>query len=536
MKKLIALLLVCCMLCGYSAYAEETIAERVFLDGATELLESINLLRDMVRFDVAYLGNDVFSTLVKGDENLLDVSASANGFHLQAQASEADITVKTDDVILNLQYADVEAWLQSIFLGESPELEIYSEIVMLLYENIILPDMTIDTEEGVHVAYHATAEQLIERLAVAADLLAADERYSAAVDKILPMISVVMGGEIISLSELKEEISRSKEQLKTIETHFDVAFELTANVDFTSIDLTGAIGDSSDQYAMKWTYRNEDDTYKLDGLLWETRVMGEKTRKYEITVSAECKGDLEHNSWSLSFSHPTMGIQLRTSGRIEGSMGSIYINFSAPFDRSSRLLLQLDYAVGEDGLIASANFNPGGMGMYFASLLATEKQLDLNVRSYTGQTVFLLKLLANDDRRLTYGYMEFNQMNNINQYRVDNTIIAEFDGEKLVINENNITITCSGAFESDHEYVILLHAEGEYVNPGEENAFIRLGYEGEAGNFSLYCKAYAPNDEEASISAVFSSSPTEGIKTILHDEADVIRLTPEILLMMMIAQ
>ncbi|MBR5110088.1 MAG: hypothetical protein IK099_07820 [Clostridia bacterium] len=532
MKKLIALVLVCCMLCGYAAYAEETIAERVFLNGAMELLESINLLRDMVRFDVGYSGSDVFSALVKGDGNLLDVSVSANDMRLQAQASETDITVKSEDAILNLQYADVEAWLHSILQGESAELEIYREIVLLLYENIILPDMTVDTEDGLHVSYYAAAEQLMERLAVAADLLAADGRYSAAADQILQMISVAAGGEVTSLSELIEEISRSREQLKTVETDFAVAFELTASADFTRIGLTGAIGDSSDRYAMEWTYGNEGDSFKLDGLLWETRVMGEKTRKYEVTLSAEFKGDLEHHSWSLSFSHPTMGIQLSANGRIEGSMGSVYINFSAPFDRSSRLLLQLDYAVGEDGLIASAYFNPGGMGMHFASLLATEKRLDLSVRTYTGQTVFLLKLLANDDRRLTYGSMEYNQMNNNYQYRATNAITAEFDGEKLVINENNVTITCTGAFESDHEYVITLHAEGENVSPGGEDALIRLGYEGEIGNFSLYCKAYVPNEEEASIFAVFSCLPTEGIPTVLRDEADVIRLTPELLLMM----
>ncbi len=531
MKKLIALLLACCMLFGYAAYAEETVPERVFLQGAVELLESIDLLRDMVRFDVGYLGKDVFSVLVKGDENLLDASLSASDFQLQAQASQTDLSVKSDDVILNLQYADVEELLNAVLPGEASSMEIYRELAMLLYQNIIVPDMTIDSEDGLHIAYKATAEQLMEHLAAVIDLVAADERYSAAADEILQLIAVATRGEKPSLSELKEEISRSIEQIKASETDFLAAFELIADPDFTSIHVTGEIGDSSDKYAMEWTYLNEDDAYKLDGLLWETRIFGEKTRTYEITVSADFCGDWDHNSWSLSFSYPTMGIQLETNGRMEGGMGSIYINFSAPHSRYSRLLLQLDYAMGEDGLIVSAYGNPGGMGMYFASLMASEKQFDLSVRSYSGQTVFLLKLLADDNMRLKYGYMEYSQFN-MYQNRVDDKITAEFDGEKLVIHENNITITCTGAFESDHEYVITLHAEGEYVNPGEENAYIRLGYDGEEGNFSLYCKAYAPNDAEASLSAVFSCSPTEGITALLRDDPSAIRLTPETLLTM----
>ena len=531
MKKIIALLLTCCMLFGYAACAEEAISERVFLNGATELLKSINLLRDMVRFDIGYLGNDVFSALVKADENLVDISASVSDIHLQVQASQADITIKSDETILNLQYADVEALVNAIVGRNASGLKIYGELLTLLFQNIIQPDMTIDTEDGLHITYNATAEQLMERLSTAVELIADDERYSAAADQIIQMISSAVGGELSSLSELKEEINRSKEQAKT--TDFLVAFELIANADYTNIDITGEIGDSSDKYSMKWTYLNEDGAYKLDGLLWETRVLGEKTRKYEITISADFSGDFDHNSWSLDISHPTMGFLLNSNGRKEGSMGSIYINFSAPsFGLSSRLLLQLDYATGEDGLIASAYYNAGGMGTYFASLMATEKQLDLSVRSYSGQNVFLLKLLANDNKHLEYGYMEYTQFN-MYQNRPGDQITAEFDGEKLVINEHNITITCTGAFESDHEYVITLHAEGEYVIPGEENAYIRIGYEGEEGNFSIYGRAYAPNDEKASLSAVFSCTPTEGISTILRDDTNVIRLTPETLLMMM---
>ena len=532
MKKLMAFLLACCMLFGYAAYAEETVAEQVFLQGASKLLNSINLLRDMMRFDVNYLGKDVFSALVKGGENLVDASVSAEDFQLQAQASETDVSVKSDGLILNLQYADVETLLNTQALSMAPNMEIYGELAALLLQTVIVPDTTVDAENGLRIAYRATPEQLLEHFAAYIDLVAADERYSAAADELLRMIAVAVKGEKPSLSDVKAEIERALEQVKASETDFAVAFDLNANADFTNIHVTGEIGDSSDQFAMEWTYRNEGDNHKLDGLLWENKVLGEKTKKYEITVSAFCWGNSDHNSWSFSFSYPTMGIQLNASGRTEGSMGSIYVNYSGTYSRSGRFLLQLDYALGEDGLIASGYCNPGGMGMYYANLMSSGKQFDLSVRSSAGQTLLLLKLLA-EDGQLKYGYMEYSPFNMYQNRLGDNKTTMEFDGEKLVIKANSITVTCTGAFASDHEYVITLHAEGESVRPEEDTAYIRLGYDGEEGNFSLYCKSYGPNEETPSFSAVFSCVPTVGIAALLRDDPAAIRLTPETLLTML---
>lgn len=532
MKKLMAFLLACCMLFGYAAYAEETVAEQVFLQGASKLLNSIDLLRDMVRFDVNYLGKDVFSALVKGGENLLDASVSADDFHLQAQASQTDVSVKSNGVILNLQYADVEALLNTQALGMAPNMEIYGELAALLLQTIIVPDMTVDDENGLHIAYRATPEQLLEHFAAYIDLVAADKRYSAAADELLQMIAVAVKGEKPSLSDLKAEIERALEQVKASETDFVAAFDLNANADFTNIHVTGEIGDSSDQFAMEWTYRNEGDNHKLDGLLWENKVLGEKTKKYEITVSAFFGGNSDHNSWSIAVSAPAMGFELNADGRMERGMGSVWVNYTSLYSRYRRFLLQLDYAVGEDGLIVSGYCNPVGTAMYYASLMASEKQFDLSVRSSTGQALLLLKLLA-EDGRLKYGYMEYSPFNMYQNRLGDNKTTMEFDGEKLVIQASNITVTCTGAFASDHEYVITLHAEGESVRPEEDTAYIRLGYDGEEGNFSLYCKVYGPNEEAPSFSAVFSCVPTEGIAAILRDDPAAIRLTPETLLTML---
>ncbi len=526
MKKLIALLLACCMLFGYAAYAEETVTEKVFLQGVNELLSNINFVRDMLRFDVNYLGKDVFSVLVKGEENLLDASVSASDFQLQAQATQKDVSVKSNGVILNLQYADVETLLNTSALGMAPNMEIYSELATLLFQTVIVPDTTIESEDGLHIAYRATPEQLVEHFAAYIDLVAADERYSATADELLQMIAVAVKGEKPSLSDLKAEIERALEQIKATETDFVVAFDLTADADFTNIHATGEIGDSSDKFAMEWTYRNDGDNHKLDGLLWETKILGEKTQKYEITVSAFYWENSDRNSWSVAVSAPAMGFELSADGRMERGMGSVCINCSALYSRYRRFLLQLDYAMGEDGLIVSGYCNPGGTGMYYASLMLSEKQFDLSVRSSAGQTLLLLKLLA-DDGQLKYGYMEYSPFN---QYRADNKTTAEYDGEKLVIRANNITVTCTGAYESIREYVITLHAEGESVRPEEDTAYIRFGYDGKEGNFSLYCKAYGPNEEEPSFSAVFSCVPTEGIPALLRDDPAVIRLTPETML------
>ena len=536
MKKLVALILICCMLFGYAAAAEETLMESAFLNGAETLLKSIDLARDMLTLNVNVAGNSMFDAKLKQQENMVDLSVSAADATVQTQISDTDISVSANGMAFNLQYADVQALVSSL-TANAPQMEIYQEIVMLLFEKVVMPDVTMDSTDGLHITYAADEKQLLTHLDEFIDGMLADARYSAAAEQALHIITQAAGGEMMTLAQFKEEIQRELEMLDTRETDFAIAFELKADKAFTQVDVTGEIGDSRDKYAMTWTYRKEADSYQLDGLLWETRVIGEKERKYQITVNADFAGDTEQNLWSLTIDHPSVGFNLEASGNQQGKMGSFCFYFNNLYRLGDGFLVQLDYAVEDDGLIATALVTPGRLGNYVATLVLGEQQLNLTVKNTAGRKLFWLNLRADEDRQLKYGYMEYQPNPMANPFNTrpnaaQSKITAEYDGEKLVINQNGVTITCTGAFESDHAYVITLHAEGETVRPEENEAYIRCEYEGEEGNFAFSGRVIDPTGQDALVLR-FACAPTEGMNELLREKDGVIRLTPETLQMLL---
>lgn len=534
MKKLAALLLVCCMLFSCTAAVAENILDSAFIKGAEALLSSIDLTRDMLTLDTEYLGNSVFSAKLKGQDNLIDLSAAAGTNNVQAQISDTDLSVAVDGQTFNLKYSDVEAVIAGMSAGAgNANLELYRKLFTLLLDKAIMPDVATDFLHGTHITYHADEKTLLARLSDFLDAVAAEEKYSAVVEQALQVISKLSCGEPMTLAQFRESLEQEKARLETRESDFAIDFEFTADRAFTKIDITGEIGTAADKYAMTWTYRNDADSYKLDGLLWETRVMGEKTRKYEITVKGDFRGNEESSLWNLSISHPSIGFNLEASGNTEGKMGSFCLYYNHLYRIETGFMVQVDYAVEDDGFIATALVTPGRMGNYIATLVAGEKQFNLTVKNYSGRKLFLLNLLADDEKNLKYGYMECQpdllRGNPYNPRIADtNKITAEYDGEKLVIITNGLTVTCTGEFESDRAYVITMHAEGDTVKPGQENAYIRLEHEGEEGNFSMSCKVIGP-EGEVGIKATLACSPTEGITELLRDREDVIRLTPETL-------
>lgn len=533
MKKLVALILVCCMLFGYAAAAEETLMEAAFLNGAETLLKSIDLARDMLTLNVDVEEKSVFDARVKQQENTVDLSVSAADATVQTQISDTDISLSTNEMTFNLQYADVQALVSSL-TANAPQMEIYQEIVMLLIEKVIMPDVTMDSTNGLHITYAADGKHLLTHLDEFMDAVMADARYSAAAEQALQIIAQVAGGEMMTLAQFKEEIQREIGMLDTRETDFAIAFELTADKAFTQVDVTGEVGDSRDKYAMTWTYKKEADSYQLDGLLWETRVIGEKERKYPITVNADFTGDLEQNLWSLTIDHPSAAFNLEASGNQQGKMGSICFYYNNLYRLGDGFLIQLDYAAEDDGLIATALVTPGHLGNYIATLVLGEQQMNLTVKNNSGRKLFWLNLRADERRQLKYGYMEYQPNPMVNPFNnrpnaPQNKITAEYDGEKLVINQNGVKITCTGAFESNHAYVITLLAEGETVPPEENTAYVRFEYEGEEGNFNFAGRVIDPTGKDA-LAIRFACAPTEGITELLREKDGVIRLTPETLL------
>lgn len=536
MKKLVALLLAVCMLFGSAAIAEKNARETAFLNNLEKLLKTVNLTRDMLTLDVEYEGSSVFSGKMKWQDQMMDLSVSAPDTNLLAQVSETDVTVSVNDSAFNLQFSDAEALIAGLKPGKKSSLDIYKELALFLFQKVIMPDVTMRYSNGTHIVYKADAKQLMTRLVKFLDAVSASKRYAAPAEQLIQAIAWMAGGETMTLAEMKASAEEEIKRLETVETDFAVAFELVADKAFTKIDVTGEIGDSRDKYSMKWNYRSEGDSYKLDGLLWETRVMGEKTRNYEITVKADFRGDKEHNLWNLSVTHPSIGFNVEASGNREGGMGSFFLAYNPMYRMQEGFIVQLDYARSDDGFIATALVTPGRLGNYSATLVAGEKQCNLTVKNSAGRKLFLLNLFANDNKKLKYGYMEYDLNPMINPFSslpaITGKVTALYDGEKLVITSNGVTVTCTAAFESDHAYVITLHGEGESVKSEEDTAYIRLEYEGKKGNFIITGRVIDPTGKDL-MAARFACAPTEGITEILRDWEGVVKLTPETLQMML---
>ncbi|MBR3106881.1 MAG: hypothetical protein IKH30_06815 [Clostridia bacterium] len=538
MKKVVAMLLVFCMLFGYAAAAEESILDSAFAQGIIALLNSFDIARDMLTLNVDYQGGSVFSAKLKGRENMFDLSAAVDGNSLQAQVSDTDISVSADGMTFSLLYEDVEALINSFTSEAAPALEAYKQIFSLLLDKVIMPDVVMDYSDGTHITYSADEKTLLGRLAEFADAVLANEQYIAPVEQAIQLISSITGGEAMTLRQFREQIDAELKRLETAETDFAVAFEFITDNAFTKVDVTGEIGNSFDKYAMTWMYRNEEDAYKLDGLLWETRVMGEKTRKYEITIKTDFRGNEEENIWSLSIDHPSAGFNLEASGNMQENLGSFCFYLNHLYRPESGFMVQLDYALEDDGLMATAFVAPGRMGYYIGTLMVSEKRLNLTVKSYSGRKLFVLNLYADEQNSLKYGYMEYNPsvMNAYNYNRKaimdSSSVTAEYDGEKLIIKSNGVTVTCTGAFESDQAYVITLKAEGESVKPEEDTAYIRFEYEGEEGNYAITGRMIEPQGTDM-VKITLVCEPSEGITEYLRDKEDVIRLTPETIQMML---
>ena len=530
MKRIIALFLILCMLTASAAFAEETMMEKAFLEGAAELLKSIDLQRDMLTLNVDYLGETVLNGAVRGQDNMLDIVLGVNDQQIEAQISDTDITVAVDGAAFNLQYAEVQRVIDTVTeaaAGQDSEVQKLLELGQLLVQKVILPGVQVNNKEGLHITYSATAKELLDNLAEYIDLVLAEEKYEGTLERLLMIAAAASQQQLPSLAELKEQWPMAKESLKNVDSDFSVSFDLTADAAFTAINVTGQIGDSQDLYAMAWTCTRNADQIKADGILTQTMHRGEKTYTAEINVNAEYAGGPEYDDWSLSVSGSGTNFRLTADGCRNGKSGYFNFNYTDFIRRSNCLGIQASYSFSRKGLTAMLNVQPAQSSVYVAEVLVSEKQFNISVGNYNGQKTFVLKLLADENRRLKQGYLEYAPF-----YR--NRTTALYDGEKLIITTGGgLTITCTGAFESDHAYVLTLHAEGESVQPEEEYAYVRLEYEGGQGNFTFTGRTVGPREDEEAAKAVFACKPTEGIPSLLREEEGVISLTLETLQMML---
>ena len=529
MKRIIALLLTACMFLGSAAIAEEALTEKLFWNGLVELLNSVDLQRDMLTLRVDYLNDTVFDAALRQQDGMVDASVHVADTALQAQISDTDITAAMNGTAVNLQFADVEAFLNTIketLSAHSGDVELLQELAQLFWETVVLPDLKIEQADALHISYSATATGLLERLSAFGDAVLAEEKYDGLLEQLLGCVALVSGETMPSFAELKAMWPAAKEELTAVETDFEAAFDLTAGG--SGISLSAHLGNSRRMYETAWGLSRSGNEFHLDGHLTETRQTGERTFTSENTVTGSLIGDGNANVWSLDIQAPIAGFTLTADGSVTGKSGTVHIVENSIYNRRYSLTAFINYAYNNDGLTAMAYVAPGRGTPFIADLLLNERECAVSVNNYSGQKLFRLSLLADDQHQLYRAYLEYNQPPR-------NTYTMLYDGEKLIITRNDLKVTCTGALESDHAYVITLHAEGDNVSDDESNAFIRFEYAGEEGRFTVTGKVIGPDGTEG-ILAELSCKPTEPIESLLRDQEGTIRLTPDFLQTLLLPQ
>ena len=541
MKRLAAIFLVFCLLLSGVSVAEEVAKEQRFLSGLLALLQSVDLSRDMLTLSADYEGRNVFSGKLKGQDGVTDLSISAEGLALQAQLSEEEIAASLNGNTAVLRFEEVRALAgtaQAALSGLSPEMENIQALLQLFLEKVILPDTSIVQEPSFRIAYQAPLSTVVKRLADFGDAVFEQDQFEGTYEKLVGLIGPYLKQELPEYAQLKAAWPQIREELLAEDTE-DLEAALVLAQEDRALTLEGHFGNAGRMYEVSFALTQGNERFDLTGSLSERIQSGELTRTSGIEVSGWFTGDAQDNAFHLK-AKETADMAFAYDLTVDGSMAQRHGTLKVALDRNliragrpvpagiqqsmSVFFLNAHYALLDDGLSAMAyvGLANGRSVPFLVDLLVSKGQFSLNVTNYSAVPLFGLKLIGSETDGLK-------QLEFLYRQNVRNTITASYDGEKAVIQTNGLTITCTGAFEADNVWVLTLRAEGETVQPGQEEAHIRLEYEGEEGQFSLRGRGIAPDGSEY-FSASLLCQPTEGVSTLLREQEDAVHLTPETLL------
>ena len=543
MKRLAAIFLVFCLLLSGVSVAEEVAKEQRFLSGLLALLQSVDLSRDMLTLSADYEGRNVFSGKLKGQDGVTDLSISAEGLALQAQLSEEEIAASLNGNTAVLRFEEVRALAgtaQAALSGLSPEMENIQALLQLFLEKVILPDTSIVQEPSFRIAYQAPLSTIVKRLADFGDAVFEQDQFEGTYEKLVGLIGPYLKQELPEYAQLKAAWPQIREELLEEDTE-DLEAALVLAQEDRALTLEGHFGNADRMYEASFALTQGNERFDLTGSLSERIQSGELTRTSGIEVSGWFTGDAQDNAFHLK-AKETADMGFAYDLTVDGSMAQRHGTLKVALDRNliragrpvpagiqqsmSVFFLNAHYALLDDGLSAMAyvGLANGRSVPFLVDLLVSKGQFSLNVTNYNAIPLFGLKLIGNERDGLK-------QLEFLYRQNVRNTITASYDGEKAVIQTNGLTITCTGAFEADNAWVLTLRAEGDTVQPGQEEAYIRLEYEGEEGQFSLRGRAIGPDGSEY-VSASLLCQPTEGVDTLLREREDAVLLTPETILSM----
>ncbi len=508
MRKLLSCILILAMLVTSAA------AEEAYVNGLVGLLESIQLPRD--RVTVKMTAEETLQAVVQGEEGMTDLSLDAGGSRLQLQVMEDQIYLGVDGMVLNLKYADLQS-----MLTPKVDLNLIGRLLELAAKWLINPYAKTDLQDGLQVTYEATGEQLAEGLTGLIDDVLHDEAYTGALTEFLNLLSRLSGETMPTVDQLIEAWQAEKEDLKKEVPDFHVSFRLHINDSFTEILCSGEIGTSSNLYLMDWNAQFKDDCATVDGKLTQRLQTASGTRDYDVPVS------LTYNRgvWSFDVENPNRPYSLHAEGSL--SEGGSRFTVTARRGKIVSDLIQGNVALNEDSCSAMISVMNRRQVPYVISAVVDERLIDISVTLQNGQRPFAVKLVQ-EKGDLAYGCLEFEQ------YGEAYTLV--YDGEKAVLRTDSLNVIITGAFESDHVYVLTLHPEfPKEPERIEKDAYVRLEYEGAEGNFVVTGKVIDPEGTTI-FEGQLKCEPASDIPEKLSEAEGVIELTPEMLLQMLTAQ
>ena len=531
MKKLFAILIcLSLMLTALPVLGETVSNEEAFKSGLKALMNSFDLQRDQLAYTATSAGEVIAAETVRFDGNLLELSVAAPQLPggVTVQFNDQEIYAVLSGTAFHLRFEEIPVILQSLAatLSQYVPQEYFeaiqkidpdklAEMGQMLLRSLMMGMKMEQTEDGMVISYEATAQELLQTVAAFVDDVLANEEYA---DTVKGLVTVGLyaaqssnpGSEMPSADDLIASWPMLKQSLASVESDFAVALRLFAANDGTAYQLEGSIGVPADTYMMKWDAKidMENGVFVLDGKLTERIQYSAESeaRDYDIDIHADLSQAGSMTNYSFTIDYPTQRFALKLTGTDMGGAGKASLDVTVrgreAFSGS------VIYAVSGDGLSIQAECSNMYRETYAVELTAAEGRFILKATE-NGELALAAEVYVDGDGTVTSARLETAEVK------------AEYDGEKLVIVADGVTVTCTGEYESANAYVITMKAEGENVQPDQDTAYIRVEYEGVEGDWALNAYMIEPAGSEM-FRVSYVVTPTEPIALISETYADTL--------------
>ena len=546
MKRIIALLLAAVMFSGAFALAEEPAPEptpqEVFRDRLMDLLADFDPTDgDQAALSLSSSGQEVVSLLLRGAEELVDLTvdipSGATG-DVRVQFTPEEAYIAAAGSVMGLRYEDIpavaqaasKAFINSMGISFDPDAvaaidtEALQALFQLLAQTAIMKHVTMSAAgDGMILNYAATGGELIADLCEFVEQVLAEEKYRPLLEQIWAQVEASGdGSDLPGLDEVIALWPEAKESLLAVETEFSLALEARVNGGGEQIAVSADAGVPSQRFLLDFSMNTDPYKGKLaaDVKLTE-RLLGEEEgetapQDYDVQAKFGLTARDGGALWNLAVDYPrpmgrsgfflnpgcrhfvlTMnGSHLDTVGRITMDMNTGRNSFDA----------EMNYELEEDGLSADAKV----------------------VDAMGKETALALDVAGNALKRFAFsqGYSREFAMRMLSPRMLSEAAFSvEYDGGQVTIVQGDLTIRCTGEFVSDHEYLITLAPEGEQIDDATP-AYVRVGYEGEEGDWTLRGVVIDPDGSEF-LSAALAVGPADPVESLAGAEG-LTMLTPEL--------